>query len=85
MSQATMDLVRTILSLFTAIITLCTPIVVFVLNKRQGKKIDVVEKKLDHNFEQANGHFTKLLETTAALSKEEGKKEQRENPKKGNL
>lgn len=89
MDDNTTKVLLAIISLISAVVT---PLVVVYVANRTNKKVAIVESKvavvdskLDHNFEQANGHFTKLLETTAKLSKEEGRQEQRANPKKGNL
>lgn len=78
-----------VIEVIKLIAVIITPIIVAVLTHFQNKKIDgvnnkvdVVDKKLDDNFKQANGHFTALLETTAKLSKEEGKKEEKETPTK---
>lgn len=56
--------------IFSAIIT---PVMIYILNKKSNAKVDTVEKKLDANFEQANGHFSKLLE----MKKAEGKAEEK--------
>lgn len=50
---------------------------IYIVNRMQSKKVDTVERKLDENFKQANGHFTKLLRTTNKLAKEEGKQEEK--------
>lgn len=52
-------------------------IITLIINLKMKSKVDTVDKKLDANFEQANGHFTKLLDTTAKLAKVEGKAEEK--------
>ena len=81
MSQATMDLVRTILSFFTAIVTLITPIVVWRINK----KVVTVETKLDENHKQMNGNIDKLVETTKQLAtaQEKARAKEEDKPKTG--
>lgn len=56
--------------------------IALIINLKANKKINTVDKKLDENFKQANGHFTQLLETTSKLAKEEGKQEEKDNPTK---
>jgi len=85
MSESTMALIRTILSFFTAVVTLITPVVVWRLNRKQGKKIDVVENKLDENHKQMNGNIDKLVETTKqlAISQEKARAKEEDKPKTG--
>lgn len=78
--MTTNELILGIVTLFfTAVVT---PLMIYFLNKKQSAKVDVVEKKLDENFKQANGHFTKLLEAKSKLAKEEGKQEEKKHPSK---
>lgn len=71
----TNELILGIATLFFSAIV--TPLMIYIVNRMQSKKVDTVERKLDENFKQANGHFTKLLRTTNKLAKEEGKQEEK--------
>lgn len=73
-----MNVYELILGVVTLIFSgIITPVIIYILHKKSNAKVDTVEKKLDANFEQANGHFTKLLDTTAKLAKVEGKAEEK--------
>lgn len=79
------NLTRVLLAIITLIATIINSVLNYLTSRRTNKKVAAVETKLDHNFEQANGHFTKLLETTAKLSKEEGRKEEKAKDKNKGL
>lgn len=76
---------KVLLAVIASVSTLVTPIVLFYVSRKTDKKVAAVETKLDENFKQANGHFTKLLDTTAKLSKEEGRKEEKAKDKNKGL
>lgn len=72
------------LAIITGVFSLLTIIVTHFINmstRRRmdgvGNKVDVVEKKLDENHKLTNGHIAKLLDTTKALGKQEGKAQEK--------
>lgn len=74
-----------IIAIVTGIVTTVTGIFSLItlwMQLKTKSKVDVVEKKLDDNFKQANGHFTQLLDAKSKLAKEEGKQEEKTHPSK---
>lgn len=78
-----MALLRTVLSLLTAIVTMITPIVVWRLNHKQSKKIGEVKDKVDEYHKEINGRMGQLLETTKQLATEKEKAREKGEDKKG--